>query len=230
VTDSLIAILGRSQKTLTLAPERGNEAERYRLGKRISDSVILETVERAALAGIQQLKLYFVCGLVAGEFYSDDVKNNPESNEKKKLPAKEVIQHESESIAGFVSKLAKCFRDINRAGTLSVTCSPFIPKPHTPWAGWPMMSEADLRKLDQTLVHQLGKIPGVRTHSFGTTDVLVQGILSQGSGQITKEIIELALDPSSQKKILRRLIATTSQSLHTYRWESDSAPWSQIIL
>ena len=165
-TEGLLDLLSRSQKTLTLAPERGLEAERFRLGKRISDEHLLHVAQSAGELGIPRLKLYFVVGIVAPEFYGAN-KDRPgveiHPPEWMQCPpgeegsTDEIFQHEAESVSDLVNRIAEVYRPRGKRGTIAVTCSPFIPKPHTPWEGWPMASEKQLKHLDKILRNHLGK-------------------------------------------------------------------------
>ncbi|HVN72711.1 MAG TPA: radical SAM protein, partial [Desulfomonilia bacterium] len=60
----LMQALAESEvKGVTLAPETGSEELRYALGKRISNSVILDDVRALVASGIRDIKLYFMVGL-----------------------------------------------------------------------------------------------------------------------------------------------------------------------
>ncbi|MHA1971643.1 MAG: radical SAM protein [Candidatus Hodarchaeales archaeon] len=51
------------QKTLSIAPEAGNENIRFKINKKITDNQIYDFVSSAKQYGIRQLKLYFILGL-----------------------------------------------------------------------------------------------------------------------------------------------------------------------
>ena len=239
VTEGILDLLARSQKTLTLAPERGIEAERFRLGKRISDEHLLDVAQRASELGMPRLKMYFVCGIVAPEFYGAESDRpgaeihlpawlNPEEgpdsfNER-------IFTHEAEAVVDLVERIAEVFRPEGKPGTIGVTCSPFIPKPHTPWAGWPMATEKGLKSLDWSLRKRLGRIPRARYHPFSAWEALLQGVLSQGGQSLAPTLIDVVRRPEKKKEIVRQVLETNLVNLHSHRWRDEPAPWAFVRL
>jgi radical SAM family uncharacterized protein len=97
---------------LTIAVEAASERLRQIIHKPLKDSDLVATVEEAYKSGWQKLKLYFMVGL-PGETLDD------------------VTQ-----IVELTERLAKLRRQIDhRTGSLNLTVSWFVPKPHTPF-GW----------------------------------------------------------------------------------------------
>lgn len=112
VSERLAQLLSQGgQRTATLAPESGSLSLRKKIGKEMTDEGLLEAVTNLAKAGIHNLRLYFMVGL-PGERDED---------------LKALVQ------------LVKRTRDTRRAmcrgekGMLTVTISPFVPKPWTPF-------------------------------------------------------------------------------------------------
>jgi radical SAM superfamily enzyme YgiQ (UPF0313 family) len=239
VTDGILDLLASSQKTLTLAPERGIESERFRLGKRISDEHLIDVARRASALGMPRLKMYFVCGIVAPEFYgaeSDrpgaeihlpawlDPQDGPDAfNER-------IFTHEADTVVNLVERIAEAFRPEGKPGTIGVTCSPFIPKPHTPWAGWPMATEKGLKSLDHLLRKRLGRIPRARYHSFSAWEALFQGILSQGGQSLAPVLVEAVRQPGQRKVFVRQILESGLVDLHNRRWRDKPAPWAFVRL
>jgi radical SAM superfamily enzyme YgiQ (UPF0313 family) len=64
--EDLLAIISNSgQKNLSIAPESGSEEIRYKLGKKISNTQIVNFIREAHNHSIHQLKLYFILGLTS---------------------------------------------------------------------------------------------------------------------------------------------------------------------
>src|SRR4029078_4329508 len=64
VTPGVLAALHASgDRSITLAPETGNDALRIKMGKHVSNALLLEKVRLIAQAAFTQLKLYFLIGL-----------------------------------------------------------------------------------------------------------------------------------------------------------------------
>ena len=238
VTEGILDILSESQKTLTLAPERGYESERFRLGKRISDDHLLQVARRAGKLGMPRLKLYFVVGIVTPEFYAaksdrpDAPLDPPEwmqGIEGDEL-IEAILQHETEAVANLVERLAEVFKPEGKPGTIGVTCSPLVPKPHTPWQGWPMAKEKDLKRLDKMLTKRIGKIPRARYHSFSAWEGLMQGLFSQAGQELAPFLIELVRHPEKRRAIVRRGIEESGVDLFNRRWTNEPPPWDFVRL
>ena len=118
LTPELLALLAGNVRTVTLAPETGTEALRRRVGKgRLRDDALITAACRIAAAGIPQLKLYFIVGL-------------PDETDDDVL-----------AIPALVRQLA------DASGLrVSVGCSVFVPKPGTPFAREPMVSEREAKR------------------------------------------------------------------------------------
>jgi radical SAM superfamily enzyme YgiQ (UPF0313 family) len=97
---------------LTIAVEAASERLRQTINKPLKDADLFATVEEAYKAGWQKLKLYFMVGL-PGET-PDDVK----------------------AIVELSYRLARVRKAIDgKTGSINITVSWFVPKPHTPF-GW----------------------------------------------------------------------------------------------
>jgi hypothetical protein len=183
--------------------------------------------------------MYFVGGIVAPEFYGSDTdrpgapvhlpgwlegSKDPEEYEDR------IFHHEAESIAQLVERVAQVFRPEGKPGTLGVTCSPFIPKPHTPWEAWPMASEKGLKRLDKILQRRLARIPRVRYRPFSAWEALFQGILSQGGQNLEEMLIEAARHPEKLKGLVRDTIRVGLVRIHERRWTDAPPPWGFVRL
>lgn len=238
VTEGMLDLLAETQKTLTLAPERGIEAERFRLGKKISDEHLLEVARRAGELGMPRLKMYFVGGLVSPEFYGSDT-DRPGAEIRlpdwlKGLEGEAyldaVFHHEAESVAALVERIAEAFQPKGKPGTIGVTCSPFIPKPHTPWAGWPMASENGLKRLDKILKKRLGGISRARYRPFSGWEAHLQGLLSQGDQRLAPHLVEMTREPERIRPLVREAIQSGTVDLLNRRWIDQVSPWDFVRL
>lgn len=215
-SEELVRLLVHSQKTLTIAPERPDENQRFQLGKKITDAQLFDLVEIASRSGVRRLKLYFMTGLV----------DNAMPGEERSI--KQYIEQESTQISGFVETIAARFRKHNPAGQVLVTCSPFVPKAHTPWQGRPCGDEKTLRALAKSLTKALGRIPGVSYQSNPTQETLLQAVLSQSGSEVLPLIEKLASEPDNTRRLVREYIKTSFPALHQQRWEDHPPPWQGI--
>jgi len=116
-TDLLALLVRGGTRSITLAPEAGNETLRRKAGKVVTDDALTSACLRAKQAGINSVKMYFIIGL-PGET-DDDIRD--------------------------ITKLTQ--RIMKETGMrLSAGCSIFIPKPGTPWANEQMVSTSNAKK------------------------------------------------------------------------------------
>jgi len=98
---------------LTIAVEAASERLRQIIHKPLKDCDLFATVEEAYKAGWQKLKLYFMVGL-PGETLED-----------------------VQAIVDLARRLATLRRQVDgKTGSINITVSWFVPKPHTPLGWW----------------------------------------------------------------------------------------------
>ncbi len=117
---------------LTFAPEAGSQRLRDVINKRITEEQILASARQAFAAGAKGVKLYFMIGLPTET---------------------EADLHAIVDLAGKIARAAP------RGGSqVTVSISPFAPKPHTPfqWAG--QIPRAEIRRRNELLERALRKL------------------------------------------------------------------------
>ena len=118
--------------SFTFAPEAGSQRLRDVVNKNVTDEDVLESCGRAFAAGAKSVKLYFMIGLPTET--DDDLRA--------------IVD-----LAGRVARLAP-----RGAGQITVSVSPFVPKPHTPfqWAG--QSPRAEIARRNALLETQLARL------------------------------------------------------------------------
>lgn len=183
IDDRLLDILVRSgQKTLTIAPEVLDETFRRRIDKGFpTNARMREKMARFFDAGVPTLKLYFMLGFP----FEDD----------------EYYAH----LADFLSSLSAEFLDgrKGRGRKLEFSLAYFIPKPHTPLAGAPMMPAAKMRAVRRFI---RANAKGRASLSFeGAEASIVQGYFSR-AGREAADVIEWWLDKPIDKPTMKTAI------------------------
>ncbi len=136
------------RQSVTFAPEGGSERMRRVIRKELQESEVRETLRLAKEHGWKSVKLYFMYGL-------------PTENQ--------------EDLDGIV-KLVADSNKTNRGLSLTLTLSPFVPKPHTPFQWHPQERlEILITKLKDLRKRITGQI---RAH--GLEQIVVEGVLSRG--------------------------------------------------
>ncbi len=184
--------------TITVAPEAGTERLRRIINKPIEDERIIQGLEMIQKAGFKRLKLYFMIGL-------------PEETD--------------EDILSIVA-LVKRAREILRGGHITVSVTPFVPKPFTPfqWHGFERQKIFGSRT--GLLKRGLSGIKGVELKPVSTEGSLVQAYLSRADRRAS-EILTMALK-MGWKKTLREKEAFISASVHRMRDRQEVLPWDVI--
>jgi len=166
--DTFVRLAGGSGITgrVTLAPEAGSETFRRRLNKDLGDAQVIEAVNAAFRLGATGVKLYFMAGL-PGET-DDDLR----------------------AIADLSSEAARAASRAGRSGSVSISISPFVPKPHTPlqWCGQHPPQELRRRI---ALVRSMA-----RRFTVGCNDpdaAALEGLMGLGDGTETPCLIEEAV-------------------------------------
>jgi radical SAM superfamily enzyme YgiQ (UPF0313 family) len=155
VTERIVEATSRVRRSgFTIAPEAGTERLRTVINKCMSDEEIMRGVGRILDAGWQNLKLYFMIGLPT---------------------------ETDEDLDGIVSLIGRIMRmpAARRRFRLSVTISPFVPKPHTPFQWERQASIAEIEEKERYLLQRIrrGKVDmGLREPRVSA----LEGILARG--------------------------------------------------
>ncbi|MBN1149937.1 DUF2344 domain-containing protein [candidate division WOR-3 bacterium] len=161
VSEHVLKIAGDlGHRTLTLAPEAGNESLRTSIGKTMKDQDILTSVERAVKYGFERIKFYFMVGL-PGEKDRD-----------------------LEDIADLVLDVSKAMKKKD----IRVSIAPFVPRPHTLFQNAPQESYEEITRKYCLIANKLQKMR--RNINFRDPKVsFVEGLLSRGAENISAAAI-----------------------------------------
>ena len=161
IRPSMIDALVRcGQRSITLAPETGDEGLRRLLGKNISDDVFLHVVEQTQRAGLSDLKLYFMTGL-------------PRESEEE---ADRIV-----TLTDAVRRIMQTYgRERGRLGELSVNLGIYVTKPNTPLARLETPSLATVRKRAGRVARALSALPNVHVGPLSLDMSAAQRLMSMG--------------------------------------------------
>lgn len=159
------------ERTVTLAPEAGTERLRRVLNKDFPDDRVVEAAEAAFAEGLENVKLYFMCGL-------------PTERE--------------EDVRG-IAALARRIRDEvllpwarrrGRSGRMTLSVNPFVPKPWTPFQWDGIAPKAALEQARKLLERELRPL-GVTVDFLSPREARLQAVLSRGDRR-TADLVEAA--------------------------------------
>jgi len=202
-SQALLRALAKSgAQTVTLAPEAGSERLRRIINKCVTESDIVEAVDKIAKLGIRQVKLYYMIGL----------------------------PHETDADIDEITKLTLALKQ-RAEGTvtrLAITVEPFVPKAGTPFQWLPMASEEVLDERTNRLKNGLAKSGiDVRTESAGWS--LVQGVLARGDARLGDVLSRMPQNSlAAWRRAMQDCNLKADSYIHREILSDEALPWSVL--
>ncbi|WP_019504021.1 radical SAM protein [Pleurocapsa sp. PCC 7319] len=205
VTEKLAATLAnRDTRSITIAVESGSEKVRQIVNKKLTNEEIIQAAINAKAGGLKALKLYGMVG-IPGESMAD--------------------VEETVAMMSAIKKAAPGLR-------LTLGCSTFVPKSHTPFQWFGVNSEAKkrLKYLEKNLRKQ-----GIdfRPESYNWS--VIQALISRGDRrlgkllQLTREYGDSVGSYKRAFKQLRGQIPPLDYYVHSqWDWNEQILPWQHI--
>ncbi len=212
VSNKLLSALAVSRKeTITLAPEAGSERLRKVIGKDIPIEVVYQVIISAMKKGITNIKLYFMIG----------------------LPTE--TQEDIYDIIKIIEKIKKLMWDNYRPNKsayprLTISISPFVPKPHTPFQWYPMEEEKILAKKLAFIRQKIGSIGGIRFTFSSVKWSAVQGVIARGDRRLSKVLLDMQVKNVTWNKALKLNGLNQQFYLQRERDPNEIFPWEHINL
>lgn len=164
VTERLVEASSLMRKGgFTLAPEAGTERLRRVINKGLSDEEIMEGCGKIIGAGWQNLKLYFMIGLPT---------------------------ETGEDLDGIVNLVERILRLPSGRFRLSISISPFVPKPHTPFQ-WERQDSMEEIGEKQTFLARRLRSRRVRLSMREPQISLLEGLMARGDRRL-RPVLERA--------------------------------------
>jgi radical SAM superfamily enzyme YgiQ (UPF0313 family) len=163
ISPQLAAALARNgNQSVTVAPEAGSERMRKVINKNLTEAEILDAAALMVGEGVENLKLYFMCGL-------------PEERDEDVLAIAELT--------GRVIDRARAAG--KHVGRVTVSLNPFVPKPWTPFQ-WDAMEDPRSIKRKIALVRTaLGRLGGaVEVDAESPREAYFQTVVSRGDRRV----------------------------------------------
>lgn len=196
------------ERTVTIAPEAGTDRLRHVINKKVTNAEILESAEMVFAEGIENLKLYFMVGL-------------PTETDEDLVAIADLT-------AAIRERMLRRARSRGRAGRISVSVNPLVPKPNTPFQ-WVAMERPDviaarLRRLKSLL----GGMDNVSFTMKSGRHSPYQALLSLGDRRIAP-MLEAAARCGGD---LRRAASETGVDVDSYVFRQRSIhaalPWDVV--
>ncbi len=207
LTDELVdLILQSGQKTLTVAVDGPSERMRDVINKAATDDFIVEKCRFLTRKGILHLKIYSIIGL-------------PHETEEDIDQFIRLVERVQE---GYVEECRK----LGRIGRVTISLSPLVPKPGTPFQWHPMETVKSLKKKFARVRKALGKLPYLKM-SFGSpNEAYLQTYLSRGDRN-TQAFFKTYLNNGHDAKSALKEHPVDQYVYRQYK-KDDYLPWDII--
>ncbi len=188
-------------RTATIAPEAGSENLRRSIGKSVTDDVVVDVAGRLASHGIKKVRAYFMTGLPG------------------------TGQSEAEAVARLCERIQSTVHA--HGARLSVSLSPFVPKPRTPLQWAAMAPERDHRRAISETRRLLAAF-GVQVSSAGPREAVREAALARGGDELAEVIRLVALEDVPWKAAASRAGVDLTRLVHRERLADEKFPWEVV--
>ena len=197
-----------NQRTVTIAPETGNEKLRYAINKKVPDEKYFSFTEKLFQAGAENLKLYFLIGLPS--------------------ETKEDIESIVKMVKKFYALVLPFWKERGKAGEIHISVNPIIAKPFTPFQWFGMEKKSSIEKKIKYLQRELRKIPHTRFTHENIRLAILQAIISRADILVGEAGIISAVKNAPFRKILKEK-GLNFDELYTREREKDELfPWEIV--
>lgn len=209
LTSELVGLIIRSgQKTVTVAIDAPSERMRDVINKSASDDFIIDKCRFLTEKGVLHLKIYSIIGLPT------------ETDE------------DIDQFITLVENIQKAYvescRQRGNIGSVTISLSPLIPKPGTPFQWHPMESVAVLKKRFMKVRKALGKLPNIEL-SFGSpNEAYLQTYLSRGDRRALSFFKEYLANGHDEKAALQKAEPHPNHFVYRQFGKDDCLPWDII--
>ena len=204
----LRALKESGHQSITMAPETGSERLRRLIRKNITDEEIFEAVEMVVASGIPNLRLYFLVGLPSEAM--EDI--------ERIVSLTKQIKH----------TIIKNVKKKSLPGTITLSLSPFVPKPFTPFQWVPF---EDLKILQQKIKHIQNGLKNERqviiTHDLAKWSY-IQALLSRGDRRVSKILFQVHKNNGDWNKALQETDINPDFYVYRHREFMEILPWDFI--
>jgi len=206
--DLLRALKESGHQSITIAPETGSERLRRLIKKNITDEEIFEAAEMMVDSGIPNLRLYFLVGLPSETM--EDIEQI--------VSLTKQIKH----------TIIKNIKKKSLPGTITLSLSPFVPKPFTPFQWVPF---EDFKLLQQKIRHIQNGLKNERqvtiTHDLPKWSY-TQALLSRGDRRVSKILLQLHKNNGDWNKALQETDINPGFYVYRLREFTEILPWDFI--
>jgi len=208
LTPELITMLKAcGHKTFTIAPEAGSERLRAAIAKHLSTADILQAVRMMAAQGIASIRLYFMVGLPT----------ETDTDIRAIMALTREIKH----------AYAQEARGLRRLHQITLSISPFVPKPVTALQWHPFEQLSHIKRKLKAIHSGLSKESKVTvTHDMPKWGY-IQALLSQGDRRVGSILMQACQDGGWSRALQS---TSVNPDFYVYRAKAftEALPWDFI--
>ena len=209
ISEDLITCLKASgHKTISLAPEAGSERLRRLIKKDLQETDLLRAVETIFKAGIPNIRLYFIIGL-------------PTETDR-----------DIDEIIGLTRRIKHIFlkvgRDQKRLGRITLSITPFIPKPSTPFQWAPYEEINSLKRKLKLIKNELRREGNVQVMHDLPKWGYIQTLLSRGDRRVGKILLAAHYKGGNWRKAFKEVNLNPDFYVYREMGLDDILPWDFI--
>lgn len=207
-TGTLSALRQSDTRTASIAPDAGSQRMRDVINKGIREADVLDAAESLVENDIPNIKLYFMIGLPTETM--DDV---------------DAVVTLCRQVKG---RFLASSRRKARIGEITVSLSPFVPKPVTPfqWAG--MASMRELKQKIKRVRTGLKRIANVKLHADTPRWAYVQALFSRGDRRTAQILTAGHLARGNWAKVFKASRLDPDLYVGRHRSFDELLPWDFI--
>jgi len=178
----LSVLAAQGERSLSIAPEAGNERLRRFINKKVTDAMLREKVAMIFAQGFTNLKLYLQFGLPSET--DDDLRDL----------VRLVVDCREIALAAA--------KTTGKMATIVPSVNAFIPKPHTPYENEPLASEEDLKRKTEFLMKAFAPMKNVRFRGMPVSEAKWEAYLAK-MDESAAEILERGADGVPVRRLLK---------------------------
>jgi radical SAM family uncharacterized protein len=209
ISEDLITYLKASgHKTISLAPEAGSERLRRVIKKDLQESDLLRAVETIVKTDIPNIRLYFIVGL-------------PTETDR-----------DIDEIIGLTKRIKHIFlkvgRNKKRLGRITLSISPFIPKPSTPFQWAPYEEINSLKRKLKLIKNEVRGEGNVQVIHDLPKWGYIQTLLSRGDRRVGKILLAAHNNSGNWQKTFKEINLNPDFYVYRERDLDEMLPWDFI--
>lgn len=208
-TPEIIHYLKKSgNRTIAIAPEAGSERLRRQLNKTFTDDEVIQAAVMLAEGGIVNIKLYIMVGL-------------PGETDEDIDALCRLTLATREALLASTKKLGKIPR-------LTLSLSPFTPKPATPFEREPYEGLDSLREKFRKIKARLLPVGNIVITGETDLDAYVETLLSRGDQRVGEFILKQHQNKQKLRKTLKQLSFDPDYFITRSIPSEEKLPWAFI--